>query len=335
MSSFFLFIGKRLMSILVTLFAVSIVIFAVIDLPPGDFASSKIAELQSMGQTVDPEMIYTLREMYGLDKPLLERYFDWVSGLLTGDLGISLTNNQPVWETIEPRIWPTVALAAAVFLFQFLIAIPIGMYSALRQYSWGDYVATIFGFIGMATPNFVIAILALLIGYYSFDTVVSGLYSEEFLDQPMSWAKFLDAASRSWIYILVVGTAGLAGIIRIMRANLLDELKKPYVKTARAKGQTEAKLIMKYPVRIAILPIVSTIGWMLPALLGADIIVSQVMNIPTLGPLMLSALRAQDMYVAGDVLLIMSILTIIGTLISDLLLYWVDPRVRVGVAKEF
>ncbi|MGL0866686.1 ABC transporter permease [Vibrio vulnificus] len=335
MSSFFLFIGKRLMSILVTLLAVSIVIFAVIDLPPGDFASSKIAELQSMGQTVDPQMIYTLREMYGLDKPLLERYFDWVSGLLTGDLGISLTNNQPVWETIEPRIWPTVALAAAVFLFQFLIAIPIGMYSALRQYSWGDYVATIFGFIGMATPNFVIAILALLIGYYSFDTVVSGLYSEEFLDQPMSWAKFLDAASRSWIYILVVGTAGLAGIIRIMRANLLDELKKPYVKTARAKGQTEAKLIMKYPVRIAILPIVSTIGWMLPALLGADIIVSQVMNIPTLGPLMLSALRAQDMYVAGDVLLIMSILTIIGTLISDLLLYWVDPRVRVGVAKEF
>lgn len=226
-------------------------------------------------------------------------------------------------------------LALVVFLFQFLVAIPIGMYSALRQYSFGDYVATIFGFIGMATPNFVIAIIALLIGYYSFDTVVSGLYSEEFLDQPMSWAKFMDAASRSWIYILVVGTAGLAGIIRIMRANLLDELKKPYVKTARAKGQTEARLIMKYPVRIAILPIVSTIGWMLPALLGADIIVSQVMNIPTLGPLMLSALRAQDMYVAGDVLLIMSILTIIGTLISDLLLYWVDPRVRVGVSKEF
>lgn len=335
MNSFLLFAGKRLVSILVTIFAVSIVVFAVIDLPPGDFASSKIAELQSMGQTVDPEMIYTLREMYGLDKPLLERYANWMIGLMTGDLGISLTNNQPVWDTIEPRILPTVCLALVVFLFQFLVAIPIGMYSALRQYSFGDYVATIFGFIGMATPNFVIAIIALLIGYYSFDTVVSGLYSEEFLDQPMSWAKFMDAASRSWIYILVVGTAGLAGIIRIMRANLLDELKKPYVKTARAKGQTEARLIMKYPVRIAILPIVSTIGWMLPALLGADIIVSQVMNIPTLGPLMLSALRAQDMYVAGDVLLIMSILTIIGTLISDLLLYWVDPRVRVGVSKEF
>ena len=335
MSSFFLFVGKRLLSILVTLLAVSIVIFAVIDLPPGDFASSKIAELQAMGQTVDPQMIYTLREMYGLDKPLYERYLSWVGGLLTGDLGISLTNSQPVWDTIEPRIWPTVTLAFAVFLFQFLIAIPIGMYSALRQYSWGDYVATIIGFIGMATPNFVIAILALLIGYYSFDTVISGLYSDAFLDQPMSWAKFVDGASRAWIYILVVGTAGLAGIIRIMRANLLDELKKPYVKTARAKGQSEAKVILKYPVRIAILPIVSTIGWMLPALLGADIIVSQVLNIPTLGPLMLSALRAQDMYVAGDVLLIMSILTIIGTLISDLLLYWIDPRVRVGIAKEF
>lgn len=335
MSSFFLFVGKRLLSILVTLLAVSIVIFAVIDLPPGDFASSKIAELQAMGQTVDPQMIYTLREMYGLDKPLYERYLSWVGGLLTGDLGISLTNNQPVWDTIEPRIWPTITLAFVVFLFQFLIAIPIGMYSALRQYSWGDYVATIIGFIGMATPNFVIAILALLIGYYSFDTVISGLYSDAFLDQPMSWAKFVDGASRAWIYILVVGTAGLAGIIRIMRANLLDELKKPYVKTARAKGQSEAKVILKYPVRIAILPIVSTIGWMLPALLGADIIVSQVLNIPTLGPLMLSALRAQDMYVAGDVLLIMSILTIIGTLISDLLLYWIDPRVRVGIAKEF
>ncbi len=335
MNSFFLFAGKRLMSILVTLLAVSIVVFAVIDLPPGDFASSKIAQLQAMGQTVDPEMIYTLREMYGLDKPLYERYAYWVGGLLTGDMGISLTNNQPVWDTIEPRIWPTVTLAVAVFLFQFLVAIPIGMYSALRQYSIGDYIATIFGFIGMATPNFVIAILALLIGYYGFDTMVSGLYSEAYLDQPMSWAKFLDGASRSWIYILVVGTAGLAGIIRIMRANLLDELKKPYVKTARAKGQSEARLILRYPVRIAILPIVSTIGWMLPALLGADIIVSQVMNIPTLGPLMLSALRNQDMFVAGDVLLIMSMLTIIGTLISDLLLYWVDPRVRVGVAKEF
>ncbi len=335
MNSFFLFAGKRLVSILVTLLAVSIVVFAVIDLPPGDFASAKIAELQSMGQTVDPQMIFTMREMYGLDKPLWERYLHWISGLVVGDLGISLTTNQPVWTTIEPRIWPTVALASAVFFFQFLIAIPIGMYSALRQYSWGDYIATIFGFVGMATPNFVIAIIALLVGYYSFDTVVSGLYSDEYLDQPMSWSKFLDAASRSWIYILVVGTAGMAGIIRIMRANLLEELKKPYVKTARAKGQTESKLIIKYPLRIAILPIVSTIGWMLPALLGADIIVSQVMNIPTLGPLMLSALRSQDMYVAGDVLLIMSILTIIGTLISDLLLYWIDPRVRVGVTKEF
>lgn len=335
MSSFFLFAGKRLVSIFVTLLAVSIVVFAVIDLPPGDFASAKIAELQSMGQTVDPQMIFTLREMYGLDKPLWERYLNWIAGLFVGDLGISLTTNQPVWDTIEPRIWPTICLAAAVFVFQFLIAIPIGMYSALRQYSWGDYVATILGFIGMATPNFVIAIVALLIGYYSFDTVVSGLYSDEFLDQPMSWAKFVDAASRSWIYIVVVGTAGMAGIIRIMRANLLDELKKPYVKTARAKGQKEVTLILKYPVRIAILPIVSVIGWMLPALLGADIIVSQVMNIPTLGPLMLSALRSQDMFVAGDVLLIMSILTIIGTLISDLLLYWIDPRVRVGVAKEF
>ncbi|WP_087024798.1 ABC transporter permease [Thaumasiovibrio subtropicus] len=335
MNSFFLFAGKRLLSMLITLLAVSVVVFAVIDLPPGDFATSRIAEMQSMGQTVDPELIFSLREMYGLDKPLYERYLSWVGGLLQGDLGMSLTDNQPVWETIQPRIGPTMALAGAVFIFSHLIAIPIGIFSALRQYSWGDYVATVFGFIGMATPNFVLAIVALLIGYFHFDTVVSGLFSDQFLNEPMSWDKFWDGVSRGWIYVLVVGTGGMAGIIRIMRANLLDELTKPYVKTARAKGMSEGRLILKYPVRVALLPMVSTIGWMLPALLGADVIVSQVMNVPTLGPLLLNSLRTQDMYVAGDILLIMSGLTIIGTLISDLLLYWVDPRVRVGVAKEF
>ncbi|AEX25224.1 MULTISPECIES: ABC transporter permease [Vibrio] len=331
MSSFFLYIGQRLAAVFTTLLVVSILVFVVIDLPPGDFASAKIAEMAAMGQDVDPEQILVLREMFGLDKPLHERYISWMGGLLTGDLGLSLVNNKPVWDNIQPTLLPTILLACAVLVFKFTLAIPIGVYSALRQYSFGDYIATIFGFIGMATPNFVIAIVALLIGYHSFDVMLSGLYSPEYISQPMSFDKFMDGVSRSWLYILVAGTAGMAGIIRIMRANLLDELTKPYVKTARAKGQKEFTLLVKYPIRVACLPLAATIGWQLPLLISADVIVSQVLNIPTMGPTMLSALRNQDMYLAGDILLLMSTLTIIGTIISDLIMYWVDPRVRAGL----
>ncbi|PWI32049.1 ABC transporter permease [Vibrio albus] len=331
MSSFFLYIGRRLAAVFTTLLVVSALVFVVIDLPPGDFASARIAEMAAMGQDVDPEQILVLREMFGLDKPLYERYLSWMGGLLTGDLGLSLVNNKPVWDNIAPSMLPTILLASAVLLFKFLIAVPIGVYSALRQYSFGDYVATIFGFIGMATPNFVIAIVALLIGYHSFDVMLSGLYSAEYISQPMSFDKFMNGVSRSWLYILVAGTAGMAGIIRIMRANLLDELTKPYVKTARAKGQKESTLLLKYPIRVAFLPLAAVIGWQLPLLISADVIVSQVLNIPTMGPTMLNALRNQDMYLAGDILLFMSMLTIIGTIISDLIMYWVDPRVRAGL----
>lgn len=331
MSSFFLYIGRRLAAVFTTLLVVSALVFVVIDLPPGDFASARIAEMAAMGQDVDPEQILVLREMFGLDKPLYERYLSWMGGLLTGDLGLSLVNNKPVWDNIAPTMLPTLLLASAVLLFKFLLAVPIGVYSALRQYSVGDYIATIFGFIGMATPNFVIAIVALLVGYHSFDVMLSGLYSTEYVSQPMSFDKFMNGLSRSWLYILVAGTAGMAGIIRIMRANLLDELTKPYVKTARAKGQKESTLLLKYPIRVAFLPLAAVIGWQLPLLISADVIVSQVLNIPTMGPTMLNALRNQDMYLAGDILLFMSMLTIIGTIISDLIMYWVDPRVRAGV----
>ena len=331
MSSFFLYIGRRLAAVFTTLLVVSALVFVVIDLPPGDFASAKIAEMAAMGQDVDPEQILVLREMFGLDKPLHERYLSWMGGLLTGDLGLSLVNNKPVWDNIAPTLLPTILLASAVLLFKFFLAVPIGVYSALRQYSIGDYFATIFGFIGMATPNFVIAIVALLVGYHSFDVMLSGLYSPEYINQPMSFDKFMNGVGRSWLYILVAGTAGMAGIIRIMRANLLDELTKPYVKTARAKGQKESTLLIKYPIRVAFLPLAATIGWQLPLLISADIIVSQVLNIPTMGPTMLNALRNQDMYLAGDILLLMSMLTIIGTIISDLIMYWVDPRVRAGL----
>lgn len=324
---------SRLSMMLFTFFCMSIIIFFVIDLPEGDFATAKIAELQSLGQTVDPQMIETLRTTYGLDKPLIVRYWDWFSGLLTGDLGMSLSTQEPVWDTIKTRLPVTLMLMSGVLIFMFAAAIPIGIYSALRPYSVGDYVATIVGFLGMATPNFVIAIIAILIGYEYFDTVITGLNSDEYLGQPMSWAKFWDSVQRSWVFILVLGTSGMAVIIRKIRANLLEEINKPYVKTARAKGLSERELTMKYPVRLALIPIAATIGWKLPMLLGADIIVSQVMNMPTLGTLMLQALEKQDMVLAGDILLIMGGLTIIGTLISDILLRLIDPRIRAGAVK--
>ncbi|MGF1766991.1 ABC transporter permease [Enterovibrio makurazakiensis] len=334
MNEFFVDTSRRLLHMATTFFFMSIIIFLVIDLPEGDFATAKIAELQSLGQTVDPKMIEILRETYGLDQPLVARYWNWFSSILTGDLGMSLSTQEPVWDTIKSRLPTTIMLMLGVLSFMFLTAIPIGIYSALRQYSVGDYVATIVGFIGMATPNFVIAIIAILIGYEYFDTVITGINSDEYIGQPMSWGKFWDSVSRSWVFILVLGTSGMANIIRKVRANLLDEMNKPYVKTARAKGLGEVHLTVKYPVRLALIPMVSTIGWLLPTLLGADIIVSQVMNMPTLGPLMLGALEKQDMVLAGDILLIMGGLTIIGTLISDTLLRLIDPRVRAGMEKE-
>ncbi|MGF1688664.1 ABC transporter permease [Photobacterium japonica] len=313
-----------------TFLCMSVIIFFVIDLPEGDFATAKIAELQSLGQTVDPKMIEILRETYGLDKPLLVRYWDWFSGILTGDLGMSLSTQEPVWDTIKTRLPVTLLLMSGVLIFMFATAIPIGIYSALRPYSVGDYVGTIIGFLGMATPNFVIAIIAILIGYEHFGVVITGLNSDEYLGQPMSLAKFWDSFQRSWVFILVLGTAGMATIIRKVRANLMEELNKPYVTTARAKGLSERELTMKYPVRLALIPVAATIGWKLPVLLGADIIVSQVMNMPTLGTLMLQALEKQDMVLAGDILLIMGGLTIIGTLVSDILLRLIDPRIRAG-----
>lgn len=334
MNDFFIDTSKRMLHMATTFFFMSVIIFLVIDLPEGDFATAKIAELQSLGQTVDPRMIEILRETYGLDQPLLVRYWNWFSSILTGDLGMSLSTQEPVWDTIKERLPTTILLMLAVLSFMFITAIPIGIYSALRQYSMGDYVATIFGFIGMATPNFVVAIIAILIGYEYFDMVITGINSDQYLGEPMSWGKFWDSVSRSWVFILVLGTSGMASIIRKVRANLLDEMNKPYVKTARAKGLSEWYLTVKYPVRLALIPMVSTIGWLLPTLLGADIIVSQVMNMPTLGPLMLGALEKQDMVLAGDILLIMGGLTIIGTLISDILLRMIDPRVRAGMEKE-
>lgn len=306
----------------------SVIIFVVIDLPPGDFASARIAELVSYGESMSPEMAESLRKTYGLDKPLFERYWTWISGLVRGDAGMSMLTQEPVADTISARLPVTVALSAAVFAFMWLTAIPIGIYSAIRQYSFGDYAATIIAFIGLALPNFLLAIVLVWIAYDQFGFVLSGLYSRSIADAPMSAAKIVDGMQHAWAYVVVVGTAGMAGLMRLMRANLLDEMGKPYVKTARSKGLSELTAIWRYPVRLALIPLASTIGFMLPALLSADVIVSIVLNVPTMGPILLDALLKQDMILAGGVLFFFGLLTVVGNLLSDLILYALDPRIQ-------
>lgn len=312
-----------------TLFAISIVSFLIIQLPPGDFLTSYLAQLTSMGETVSEEVIEALRARYGLGSPVYVQYWTWMTGIITqGDFGMSLLWGRPVSELLWERVSLTVMVSASSVLFIWVVAIPIGIYSAVRQYSIGDYIFTFLGFLGLATPPFMLALIALWIVFVSTGSVLVGLFSPEFIDAPWSIAKALDLLAHLWIPMVILGTAGTAGTIRVIRAQMLDELHKPYVVTARAKGVSELKLLFKYPVRIALNPFFSTLGWLLPRLIAGEILVSIVLNLPTTGPLLLGALTNQDMYLAGSFMLILSTLTVIGTLISDILLAWVDPRIR-------
>jgi len=313
-----------------TLLVISLISFAIIQLPPGDYLTTLVAELQSQGETVDDALLEQLKRQYGLGLPFHQQYFRWMSGILTeGDLGQSFTWNRPVNQLIWDRIGFTMLVTLITTVFIWVVALPIGIYSAVRQYSIGDYIATFFGFLGLATPNFLLALVLMYLGIVYFGQSVGGLFSPEFQgDVPWSWAKFFDLLSHLWIPVVILGTAGTAGLIRIMRANLLDELHKPYVTTARAKGVAERKLLWRYPVRVAMNPFISTVGWTLPQLVSGSIIVSVVLNLPTTGPLLLQALQQQDMYLAGGFILVISSLTVVGTLISDILLAWLDPRIR-------
>ena len=323
------YILRRLLYAIPTLLIISMISFIVIELPPGDYLSTYITQLQEQGSDISQERIDSLTRIYGLDKPVYVRYFKWITNILfRGDFGGSFLWNRPVSELIGERVMLTVIISFCTMVFVYLVAVPIGIYAATHQYSLGDYTFTVVGFIGLATPNFLLALILMFIAWRYFGLSVGGLFSKEFEDAAWSIAKFIDLLRHLWIPIVVIGTAGTAGLIRIMRGCLLDEFRKQYVITARAKGKSERALLFKYPVRIAINPIVSTMGWMLPHLISGGTITAIVLNLPTTGPLLLQALMSQDMYLAGSFVLILSFLTVIGTLISDLLLVLVDPRIR-------
>jgi len=323
------FMVRRTIYMVVTLFLVSVLSFAIIQLPPGDYLSSMVAGMSEQGQQVDQQFIEAMRERYGLGDPVYVQYWKWISGIvLRGDFGQSFEWNRPVSTLIYERMGLTLALSTATLLFIWAVALPIGIYSAIRRNSIGAHLATFVGFFGLAIPNFLIALVFMYLSFRLFGQSVGGLFSPEYENAPWTLAKFGDLLAHMWIPVIVLGTAGTASLIRIMRANLLDELNKPYVTTARAMGHPEHVVLLKYPVRVALNPFVSTVGWVLPGLVSGATITAIVLNLPMAGPMLLRSLLTQDMYLAGSFILLLSTLTVIGTLISDILLAWLDPRIR-------
>ncbi len=318
----------RLLLLPVLLLVFSIAVFALVQAPPGDFLTSYLSMLAASGSSVDQAQVDALRRQFGLDQPFYIQYFRWMQNLLRGDLGLSLEYQLPNLDLIGDYLIPTVLLALLSFVFTWLIAIPAGIYSATHLRSPLDYVITLLNYVGVATPNFMLALILMWVAFARFGISVTGLFSPDYLQAPWSVARLADLLSHIWLPMIILGIAGTARLTRIMRANLLDELHKPYVITARAKGLSEWHLVLKYPVRVAINPLVSTIGWYLPQLFSGSLIVATVMNLPNIGPLLLHALISRDMYLAGAILLIYCFLTVIGTLLSDILLAWVDPRIR-------
>jgi peptide/nickel transport system permease protein len=323
------YVLRRILYMIPTMFAVSLVAFIIIQLPPGDYLTTLVASMATQGEDIDPAALQALEQRYGLGQPIYVQYWKWISGIiLRGDFGQSFAWNMPVTDLIWGRLALTFIISLASLLFVWIVAFPIGIYSAVRQYSVGDYIATFLGFIGLAVPNFLLALILMYIAFKYFNQSVGGLFSPEYIDAPWTWGKVVDLLAHLWIPVIIIGTAGTASLIRIMRANLLDELRKPYVVTGRAKGLPEWKLILKYPVRVALNPFISTVGWVLPTLVSGATITAIVLSLPTTGPLMLRSLMSQDMYLAGAFILMLSLLTVIGTLVSDLLLAWLDPRIR-------
>lgn len=324
------YLFRRVLIIIPTIWVISVICFIVIQLPPGDYLTTVQAQLAAQGDgTLAAAELARLRNRYGLDESILVQYWKWVSGiLLDGDFGQSFGYGRPVSDLLADRLPITLLLSVLTLLFIWAVSFPIGVYSAMRQYSLGDYTFTFLGYLGLAVPNFLIALVLMWVSLNYFGQSAGGLFSPEYRNEPWSVGRALDFLAHLWIPVVIWGTAGTAGNIRILRANLLDELRKPYVIAARARGVPKTKLTIKYPVRVALNPFFSTIGWILPGLIAADAITSIVLNLNTTGPLLLEALMAQDMYLAGSVLLISAILVVIGTFISDIALAWLDPRVR-------
>lgn len=319
---------RRMLSAIITLAVISIATFGIIQLPPGDFLSAYVARLESQGDTVDTETIDRLRAQYGLNKPLIVQYGKWMQNVLRGDFGMSFQWGRPVRELIGERLLLTVAVAGAAVIFMWVLAIPIGVFSAMRYRSWSDYVLTFVGFIGLAVPDFLLALMLMYLSYHWLDMDVTGLFSPEYTQAHWSVGRVWDLIMHLWVPAIVLGTAGTAALIRTLRANLLDELKQPYITTARAKGLSYPRAVFKYALRIAINPLVSTSGYIFPFLVSGSVIVSVVLGLPTVGPLLLGALKAQDMYLAGAIILMLAAMTILGTFVSDIALMYLDPRIR-------
>ncbi len=322
------YLSRRVVLALLTVGAISVLSFVIIRLPPGDYISSYIASVSMSGGFVSEQEVQALRREYGLDKPVYVQYLRWMGMVVQGRFGVSLEYRRPVSEVIGDRLWLTMVVAIAAVVLTWALALPIGIYSAVRQYSVGDYIATFVGFIGLAVPSFMLALVLMYLGFKFFNANIGGLFSGEFDLAPWSLAKVWDLAKHLPLPTLILALAGTAQLIRIMRANLLDELSKPYVVTARARGLSERRVILKYPVRVALNPFASTIGYLLPYVVSGSIIVSLVLGLPTVGPLLLRALVAQDMFLAGTIVLLLGVLTVVGTFLSDLLLLWIDPRIR-------
>jgi len=329
------YIIHRFLMMIPTLLVISLICFVIIQLPPGDYLESYIAELESQGETVDETKIQFLRQEYGLDKSMSEQYLYWVFGMVQGDFGYSFEYDLPVSDVVGDRLILTIVVSVVTIIFTWIIAFPIGIYSATHQYSWGDYGLTFLGFLGLATPNFLLALVMLYFANVYFGTSIGGLMDPEYIDAPWTWGKAMSVLEHLWIPVVVIGTSGTAGMIRRLRANLLDELQKPYVTTGRAKGLPPGRLLRKYPLRMALNFFIADIGAILPSVISGAEVVGVVLSLPTTGPMMLSALQSQDMYLAGSFLMFLSTLTVIGVLVSDIALAMLDPRIRLqgGVTR--
>ena len=322
------YLVRRLLVMIPTLIIISALIFIIIQLPEGDFLSTQIAELESQGESISEEKILFLRQQYGLDKSPIQQYITWVLGMLRGDLGYSFEYNLPVSEVVGDRLFLSFIVSVATIIFTWVVAFPIGVYSATHQYSWSDHGLTLLGFLGLATPNFLLALVLLYMSNVLFGTSIGGLMDDVYLNEPMSFAKFVSVLEHLWVPVVVIGTSGTAGMIRRLRANLLDELQKQYVVTAKAKGLSPFKALVKYPLRMSLNPFIADIGNLLPQVVSGAAIVSVVLSLPTTGPMLLDALRSQDMYLAGSFLMFLSMLTVVGMFLSDLALAALDPRIR-------
>jgi peptide/nickel transport system permease protein len=324
------YIVRRFLLAILTVWAISVLSFMIIHLPPGDYVTSYIASMSASGSAVSEGEAMALREQLGLNQSITIQYLKWMGLILQGNFGMAMEWGRPVADVIGDRLTLTIVISLAAIVFTWALALPIGIFSAVYRYSVLDYIFTFIGFIGLAIPSFMLALIIMYVAFAYFGANVGGLFSADFAEAPWSLTKVWDLTKHLPIPAIVLGVSGTAQMIRIMRSNLLDELRKPYVMTARARGLSEYRVIMRYPVRVALNPFVSTIGYLLPYVVSGSIIVSLVLSLPTVGPLLLKALIAQDMFLAGTIVLLLGVMTVIGTFISDLMLMWVDPRIRLG-----